>query len=104
MKTDDAASRGPLVPRPLLALNVLLLVVLAAVTFAPASANTMGPRSSYMMVSGNIPGAKGSVIWIVDTSAQEMLAVTFRDIEPSGVMRLGYRNIGNDAAGASQSR
>ena len=26
MKTDDAASRGPLVPRPLLALNVLLLV------------------------------------------------------------------------------
>jgi hypothetical protein len=63
----------------LLALNAALLLVMAAVTFAPAAGAQAGrARGEYLMVSGYINGSEPQLVYIVDGINQQMVAVRYR--------------------------
>jgi len=65
----------------LIALNVVLLAVLALVSFAPArvEAQTATRRAAgtYTMISGTITGQPYDIVYIYDTKNQQMMAVAF---------------------------
>ncbi len=82
----------------LIALNAVLLVLLAAVTFAPSvSAQPARARGVFTMVAGGANNAQSSVVYIVDTVNQEMTAMTY-DSASRSVKGLAYRNLAADAA------
>ncbi|MHC5113065.1 MAG: hypothetical protein ACYTGP_01395 [Planctomycetota bacterium] len=76
----------------LIALNAGLLLVLGAVTFAPSADAQNRVRGSYLMTAGGANGAISSVLYVVDTTNQEMIAVTY---EPSqkNIIGIGYRDL-----------
>lgn len=83
--------------RALIALNVLLLAVLAAVSLAPAAgAQGARARGSYTMVGGQIQGREEAAIYIIDATNQELVALSW-DRGRNGLTPLGYRNIADDA-------
>ena len=91
----------------LVLLNLALVGLLAAVTFLPgteASANSSATaRGKYIAVSGHIQGAKTPVIWIVDQSTQELVALQF-DSQLNQFRSLGYRNLTLDATTIRRAR
>ena len=87
--------------RSLLALNLLLLAVLAAVTFAPvATAQTNRPsRASgdYSMVSGKAQGLTEHVVYVVDSINRDVLAIQW-DRSRKNWQGIGYRNLTDDSS------
>ena len=83
--------------RGLIALNAALLLVLGAVTFAPNADAQNRVRGTYVMTAGGANGAISSVLYVVDTTNQEMIAVTY---EPSQkqIIGIGYRDLVADRA------
>lgn len=82
----------------LIALNAVLLGLLAAVTFGPpASAQQMRARGAFTMLAGGANNSQSSVVYIVDTVNQEMTAMTY-DSSNRAVKGLAYRNLAADAA------
>ena len=81
----------------LIALNAVLLVVLAAVTFAPSATAQMRARGDYTMVAGGANNVQSSVVYIIDTVNQEMTAMTY-DSATRTVRGLAYRNLAADAS------
>ncbi|MBC8200679.1 MAG: hypothetical protein H8E86_01435 [Planctomycetes bacterium] len=84
----------------LVALNTALLVVLAAVSFAPVSDAQEPVQGQYLAVSGNVNGLNSGVVYIVDTQRNgAMVASTWRH-NADRIVILGKRSITEDAVRA----
>lgn len=84
--------------RGLLVLNAALLLVMAAVTFAPAAGAQAGrARGEYLMVSGYINGSEPQLVYIVDATNQQMVAVRYRQ-DLRVLEGLSARNLRADSA------
>lgn len=81
----------------LIALNAVLLGVLAMVTFAPSVAAQARARGAYTMVAGGANNTQSSVVYIIDVVNQEMAAMTY-DSASRSIKGLAYRNLAADAA------
>ena len=84
--------------RALVALNLTLLTLVAVVTFAPltsAQVATNRARGEYSMVGGQITGGTPSVIYIIDSNNDEMVALRWNNgrslLEP-----IGFRDLTSD--------
>lgn len=86
--------------RALVAVNVLLLALLATVLLSPhARAGAGQParaRGSYTMVGGQYQGGTSNAIYIVDAANQEMIALRWDESRKS-LSGIGYRNLNEDA-------
>ena len=91
------------IPKGLIALNAALLVLLAAVTFAPAVNAQARARGQYAMVAGGVNNSQSSAVYIADTVNQELLVVTY---DPIGkrLDGIAYRNLAADAADFLRTR
>ena len=89
--------------RPLIYLNAGLLVALAAVTFMPAAAAQMRPRSTYTMVGGTVNGIVQGVVYITNETTNEVVAVSWYENQKR-LVGLGYRNMTADAVQAAKTR
>jgi hypothetical protein len=88
--------------RGLIALNALLLLVLAAVVLgARAQAQGARPRGDYISVSGAVPGTNAEVVWIIDGVSQELLGISY-DYNSKKLVGVGYRNLANDSAATAR--
>ena len=96
MNTNGKAGRRRLAG--IVAINGLLLAVLGAVTFAPNADAQSRSRGNYTMVAGRAQGATGGVVYIVDTTNEELVAVTW-DPNQKVLSGIGYRNLALDAGG-----
>ncbi len=101
MRSQRALSSPPRRPSSnfpaLIALNAVLLGVLAAVTFAPSVSAQARARGAYTMVAGGANNTQSSVVYIIDTVNQEMTAMTY-DSATRSVKGLGYRNLAADSS------
>jgi hypothetical protein len=90
--------------RGLLVLNVVLLALLALVTFGSgAGAQSARGRGEYTMVSGGANGTDAGIIYIVDVANQEMIAMTYNS-NTKVLDGVGYRNLATDANNVVRSR
>jgi len=85
----------------LLALNGLLLLLLGAVTFGPRAEAQTRARAEYTMIAGGANGALGGVVYIVDVTNQELLAMTY-DSSQTEFYGIGYRNLVTDTVTATR--
>ncbi len=101
MRSQQTSSSPPRRPSSnvtaLIALNAVLLGVLATVTFAPPASAQVRARGAYTMVAGGANNVQSSVVYIIDTVNQEMTAMTY-DSASRSVKGLGYRNLAADAS------
>ena len=81
----------------LIALNAVLIGLLAAVTFAPSVSAQGRARGAFTMVAGGANNSQSSVVYIVDTVNQEMTVMTY-DSASRTVRGIAYRNLAADAA------
>ena len=90
------ARRGPGVRvNPLIAANVVLLVVLGAVSIATAQPGNRA-RGDYAMVGGEILGGDGNAVYILDASNQELIAVKW-DTSRKVLDGIGFRDLNRDS-------
>lgn len=98
---------APLVLRkklfPLVLLNAVLLAALAAVTFMPQAGAQARVRSTYSMVGGTVNGIVQGVVYIVDETTNESVALSWWDNQKK-MVGLGYRNINADVAQFTRTR
>ena len=95
-------SRRPLVG--LLALNAVLLGVLATVTLGPrVMASNVGARSTYTAVAGGVKGQSMPVIYIIDEGSLELVGIAW-DEQQKNLSGMGYRNLANDTAEVGRVR
>ncbi len=100
MRSQPSTSAPPRPPsnlRALIALNALLLGLLAMVTFAPTVSAQARARGAYTMVAGGANNSQSAVVYIVDTVNQEMTVMTY-DASNRTVKGIAYRNLAADAA------
>jgi hypothetical protein len=83
----------------LIALNFLLLAVLIAVSFVPQTDAQTSRSQRYIGVPGRVNGLTPSVVYIMDTTQQEFVAVTW-DHNNNRVVTIGYRPFASDVAAA----
>lgn len=94
--------------RPLIALNLVLLGLVAAVSVARHAGAEEAPqptraRGVYTMVSGSIQGGSHDVVYVLDTANQEMIALGWDNSK--GVLGvIGYRNLVADSQNARGNR
>lgn len=92
--------------RPLvavIALNAILLGGIALVGLAPQSDAQAVRRGSYTMVSGTVNGQVNPVLYIVDESGLELVAISWDD-QSKTFTGLGYRNLAADASDLGRNR
>lgn len=85
--------------RGLIVVNIALLLVLAAVAWAPGSYAQRGggrARGEYTMVAGKVTGSTAHAAFIVDSSNQDMVVVRWNETSKS-LDALGYRDLKEDA-------
>jgi hypothetical protein len=87
----------------LLALNAGLLVLLGAVTFGSIALGQARGRGEYTMVAGGAQGSDAQVVYVIDVSNQEMVAVVFNPDQKT-LEGVGYRNLAADAASLARAR
>jgi len=81
----------------LIALNAALAATLAAVTLgASATAQSARTRGDYLMVGGRVNGVDGAAVFVIDSSNQEMIAVSLNNTSKK-LDGVGYRNLASDA-------
>ncbi len=96
--------RRPSALRILLAANALALTALAAVELsAPAQAQAVRARSTYTAAAGRVAGMEAQVVYVVDETTQEVLAVQF-DPQSKQLKGLGFRNLAVDAGEINRPR
>lgn len=79
-------------------INGLLLLALAAVTFAPAAtAQQTRFRGNYTMVSGRAQGSSPYILYIIDQNSRELVAIRY-DTPKRVVEGMGYADLIGDAA------
>ncbi len=88
--------------RGLIALNVVLLVLLAGVTLS--STGVVGQsqpagrsRGDYTAVGGAIQGGNANAIYVLDAVNQELIALRWNESTKS-LEGIDYRNLARDAA------
>ena len=86
-----------------LALNVVLLVALGVVTWAPDATAQQRPRGDYLMVTGDVNGASGQVLWILDQTHEELVAVMWNQ-PSSNFVGIGYRSLVSDGVSLVRGR
>ena len=94
--------------RGLIVLNMALLMLLAAITLAPASNAQRGnvgtnpgagvgrARGEYTMVSGRVTGGSSNAVYVVDANNQELLSLLWNQ-SGRGLDVIGYRDLHADA-------
>ncbi|MBX3377861.1 MAG: hypothetical protein KF678_12760 [Phycisphaeraceae bacterium] len=90
--------------RGLIAVNLFLLLLLAAVTLAPSSVAQRGgggvsggrARGEYTMLSGQMSGSSASAIFVIDSANQDMVALRWNESTKS-LDGIGYRDLREDA-------
>jgi hypothetical protein len=81
----------------LIALNAVLLGVLALVSLAPsAGAQAARSRGEYLMVGGHVNGVDGAAVFVIDSRNQEMIALALNNTTKA-LDGIGYRNLADDA-------
>ncbi len=80
----------------LIALNVLALGLLGWVELTPDSFAQTRARGTYVATSIHQKGSEADLVWIVNETTQEMVAIRWDDAKRS-VDGFGYRNLGTDA-------
>jgi hypothetical protein len=98
---DCSEHRATPNPRALLAVNAALLVLLAAVTFAPNADAQARVRGRYTMVAGGVAGSVGEAVYIVDTINQELIAINY-EYSTKRLKGIGFRNIAADVGDMSR--
>ena len=88
-------------PRALIVVNAALLLLLGAVTLAPTSQAQRGTggsraRGEYTMVACQITGSSAHVVYVVDSSNQDMVVVRWNESTKS-LDSIGYRDLKEDA-------
>lgn len=89
--------------RTLLVLNALLLLALGIVLWAPRAAAQSRPRGDYVMVAGEVNGASGQVLWVLDQTHEELVAIMWNQPTTSFV-GIGYRNLVTDGVSLIRGR
>ncbi|MHC4416474.1 MAG: hypothetical protein ACYS0G_14470 [Planctomycetota bacterium] len=87
----------------LVVLNAVLLGLLAVVTFAPGADAQLRARGVYTMVAGGVSGSDSSAVYIVDSTNQELMVVTFNN-STKRLDGIGYRNLAVDAEELTRGR
>lgn len=82
--------------RGLIALNLVLLAVLAVVTWMPRASAQGRARANFTMVAGGAPGTQADVIWIVDSVNQQLIALSWEPNERE-LIGIGGRSLLRDA-------
>jgi len=85
----------------LIALNGLLLLVLGVVTLGPRADAQPRARADYTMIAGGANGTLGGVVYVVDVTNQELLAMTY-DSTKREFYGIGYRNLIADSITATR--
>ncbi len=88
---------------PLVLLNAALLAALAAFTFMPQANAQLRPRNTYTMVGGTVNGIVQGVVYVVNETTNEVVAVSWWENQKKFV-GLGYRSIGADAGQFGRTR
>ena len=86
----------------LLALNACLLLVLAFVTFENATTAQTARTHRYIALPSTINELSTGVVYIMDTSQQELVAITW-DHNSKSLIPLGYRPIAADSQSAANN-
>ncbi len=92
---SEGAAPSPL--RALVALNALLLAILALVVFGPAALAQQRARATYTMAAGRVSGIDQSAVYVLDTVNQELIAITYNP-NTKQIDGIGYRNVAADEA------
>ena len=87
----------------LLAINAALLVVLGVVTFTPAATAQARSRGTYTMAAGGVRGTDADAVYIVDTTNQELIAITY-DPNTQQIVGIGYRSLAVDIEQGGRGR
>jgi hypothetical protein len=98
---DNARRRSGV--KALLAVNAALLAVLGAMRFAPKADAQGRPRGEYLMLAGEVAGAKPQVVWILDQVHEELVAVSWSR-ERSELVGLGFRSLASDSVASTRGR
>lgn len=82
----------------LLALNLALVALLAAVSLAPRANAQRGARArgQYTMVAGEVQGMEEAAVYIVDSNNQQLVALHW-DQGAHGLAPIGSRDLRQDA-------
>jgi hypothetical protein len=88
---NSTTSRGGLI-----ALNLLLLAIFAAVSFVPETIAQTPKSGHYISIPAKANSITSGIVYILDTDNQELVAVTW-DHNNNRIATLGYRNIKSDA-------
>ncbi|MHC4976490.1 MAG: hypothetical protein ACYTF7_07770 [Planctomycetota bacterium] len=81
---------------PLVALNAILLIALALVSFSSsADAQRARYRGDYTMVTGRVQGVVSDVVYIVDSHNQHIAAFQWNQAQKL-YTPIGYSDIGTD--------
>ena len=91
-----SARRAAPSARALIVLNAILLVLLAAVTFAPAVSAQARSRGEYTMVAGGVNGLESSALYVVDAVNQELIVLGY-NASTKRLDGIGYRNLAADS-------
>jgi len=87
----------------LIALNAVLLTALALVSLSGrASAQQQRQRGSYMLISSGVTGTPLSVVYVIDETNNELVALAWDDAGKK-MSYVGYRNIAADSMQARRS-
>gem|GEM_PF-6404871 len=87
----------------LIALNIALLAVLAAVSLVPTSMGQVGEASQnkYVAVSGMVSGRSSGVVFIASATDRKMLATSW-DHNQNRIVIMDAKNLDQVAAGISR--
>lgn len=88
---NSTTSRGGLI-----ALNLLLLAIFAAVSFVPETIAQTPKSGHYISIPAKANSITSGIVYILDTDNQELVAVAW-DHNNNRIATLGYRNIKSDA-------
>ncbi len=80
----------------LIALNAVLLAALALVSLSGSASAQQRQRGSYMLVSSGVTGTPLSVVYVIDETNNELVAVAWDDTGKK-MSYVGYRNIAADS-------
>ena len=80
----------------IIALNGILLVVLAAIVLSPKTEARSTSNHRYLAVPSVANGVTTGIVYIMDTTQRELAAVAW-DHNRNRIVTLGYRNISADA-------
>tara|TARA_B100001964_G_C14128417_1_gene551692 strand:+ start:775 stop:1077 length:303 start_codon:yes stop_codon:yes gene_type:complete len=87
----------------LIAINIVLLAVLAAVSFVPTTIgqDIQTAQNEYVAVSGMVNGRSSGVVFIASASDQAMLATTW-DHNKNRIIIMAAKNLAQESATISK--